>query len=75
MKKWEQRCYFDGIPDKAPVKLERTLRVPSYRMIALAILKNDLQLKTLGFSGKESDWYYVLKAQKIKQDSPQKELL
>lgn len=33
-----------------------TGRVPSYKEIAIAILKNDLTLRSLGFSGKYSKY-------------------
>ena len=50
------------------------MRVPSYKAIALAILNNDHTLKSLGFSGKESDWYGVLKRIELKEKSTQMEL-
>jgi predicted phosphoadenosine phosphosulfate sulfurtransferase len=34
---------------------------PSYKSICMAILKNDHSLKSLGFEGKKSVWYNVLK--------------
>lgn len=39
---WERRCYPDGLPDEVPPELMQ--RVPSYKLIALAILKNDVKL-------------------------------
>jgi len=39
----------------------RSGRVPSYKAIGLAILKNDLALQSLGFSGENSEWYSILK--------------
>lgn len=45
---WERKGYFNGIPDEAPARLEALNKVPSYRMICKAILKNDISLKTLG---------------------------
>jgi predicted phosphoadenosine phosphosulfate sulfurtransferase len=50
---WEKRCYVDGIPDEAPSSLEKINRVPSYKSIAIAILKNDLMLRGLGFGEEE----------------------
>jgi predicted phosphoadenosine phosphosulfate sulfurtransferase len=72
---WENRCYFDGIPDKAPLKLEKSMRVPSYRMIATALLKNDLKLTTLGFSGNHSDWAATLKHEHLKKTDKQMSLI
>ena len=52
---WEKRCYENGIPDSVPKKLMDSGRVPSYRHIAILLLKNDLLLRGLGFSGVETD--------------------
>lgn len=67
IKTWEQRCYCDGIPDDINEKLRSSGRVPSYKSIAIAILKNDAALKSLGFSGKRSKWYKALKNKDKKQ--------
>jgi len=45
----------------------RSGRVPSYKAIALAILKNDFLLRSLGYSGEHSDWYNVLKRKELKE--------
>jgi predicted phosphoadenosine phosphosulfate sulfurtransferase len=63
---WEQRCYFDGIPDEAPIELESRNKVPSYRKICMAILKNDYHLKTLGFTPTKSIYYSQLKKIELK---------
>lgn len=69
---WESRCYFNGVPDEVPAKLQACGRVPSYKEIAIAILKNDHQLLTLGFSRVESDLSRsVIKKQKQEQKSLQ----
>jgi predicted phosphoadenosine phosphosulfate sulfurtransferase len=47
---WENKCYKNGIPDEAPLRLELLNKVPSYRQIVKAILKNDINLESLGFS-------------------------
>jgi predicted phosphoadenosine phosphosulfate sulfurtransferase len=51
---WEGRCYANGIPDVVQKRLENSGRVPSYRSIAIAILKNDFTLKSLGFAQRET---------------------
>jgi predicted phosphoadenosine phosphosulfate sulfurtransferase len=61
IKDWETKCYFDGIPDEAPYELEKRNKVPSYRMICRAILKNDYTLKSLGFSKKKPPIYSEFK--------------
>jgi predicted phosphoadenosine phosphosulfate sulfurtransferase len=58
---WEQKCYFNGIPEEAPVRLEQLNKVPSYRQICMAIMKNDTQLKTLGFNPVKPKSYHLLK--------------
>lgn len=70
IKTWEQRCYFDGIPDEAPYELEIRNKAPSYRKIALAILRNDNALKTLGYTPKKSKYYDMYK--KIEIEGRQK---
>ena len=60
---WENRCYPDGIPDEAPREIDDM--VPSYRKIAIAILKNDLG--KLGVTRPQSEWYGVYKRIELKQ--------
>jgi predicted phosphoadenosine phosphosulfate sulfurtransferase len=70
---WEQRCYSNGIPDEAPIELETRNKVPSYRRVCYAILKNDYALKSLGFTEIKSKYYHAYKKieienrQKVKQ--------
>ena len=59
IKGWESRCYTNGIPDESPFQLGD--KVPSYKRIALAILKNDLNLTSLGYEPKNSKYYSILK--------------
>jgi len=65
VKTWEKRCYSDGIPDEAPNKLLDSGRVPSYKTIALAILRNDY--KFLGIVPECSEWAKILKQKDDKQ--------
>ena len=65
IQKWESRGYPEGIPDEAPFNLEEKLRVPSYRMVCLAIMKNDVTLETLGFARKPCDAYIAIKREEI----------
>ena len=58
---WEQMGYSEGIPDEAPLRLSQLNKVPSYKKIAIAILKNDHTLKTLGKEVKKSKFYHILK--------------
>lgn len=58
---WEKRCYPDGIPDCVDERLEALGLVPSYRRIAVAILKNDYSLQTLGYTPTKSKYYSMLK--------------
>ncbi len=59
IEKWKQRCYKKDIPDEVPISLKD--KVPSYKIIALCILKNDMYLKGLGFNTKNTDWYNYYK--------------
>tara|TARA_R110000803_G_scaffold149611_3_gene215035 strand:+ start:998 stop:1252 length:255 start_codon:yes stop_codon:yes gene_type:complete len=65
IKKWEACGYSDGIPDEAPSVLVRLGLAPSYKAIACAILKNDLNLLSLGFQGEYSEWYGILKREEL----------
>lgn len=56
IKLWERRCYSD-LPDEAPREINDL--VPSYRRIAIAILKNDLSY--IGIAPPQSEYYGILK--------------
>ena len=64
IKTWKLRGYFDDIPDERPNEISHI--VPSYKSIAICLLKNDLQLHGLGFSKTESQYYGILKQIEIK---------
>lgn len=57
IKMWERRCYSNGIPDEAPKEIDD--KVPSYKKIAIAILKNDLSY--IGIEPIKSEYYSILK--------------
>jgi predicted phosphoadenosine phosphosulfate sulfurtransferase len=59
IKDWENKCYSTGIPDEAPAEISHL--IPSYKRIAIAILKNDNSLKSLGFTPKNTESYNMLK--------------
>jgi predicted phosphoadenosine phosphosulfate sulfurtransferase len=65
IKSWESRCYNNGIPDEAPIRLEQLNKVPSYKQICMAIMKNDNNLKSLGFSQTKCNSYHTLKKQEL----------
>lgn len=67
IKVWETRCYHEGIPDEANTKLESLGKVPSYKLICMAILKNDHQLTTLGFSKQKCESYHIFKQIELAQ--------
>jgi predicted phosphoadenosine phosphosulfate sulfurtransferase len=60
---WENRCYKDGLPDEAPIEIFNM--VPSYKRIAMAILRNDLS--DLGINGRKSEYYSILKRIELKK--------
>ena len=70
---WMERCYSDGIPDQVSDKLMLSGRVPSYKAIALSILKND-NCQSIGFTGNVSSWYYILKDIENEQNCEQWQL-
>lgn len=61
VRKWESRGYADGIPDEAHIHLEAAGRVPSYRLICIALMKNDVALETLGYSRPMCSAYMEIK--------------
>lgn len=58
---WTAKGYKNGIPDEVPSELMRLNLAPSQKAIALAILKNDHSLSSLGYSQPVSPWYSVIK--------------
>jgi predicted phosphoadenosine phosphosulfate sulfurtransferase len=64
---WEKRGYPEGIPDEAPLELEALNKVPSYRLICWAIMKNDVHLQTLGYSRPKCEAYMALKKVEIEE--------
>jgi len=60
-KKWSDKGYPDDIPDSVPDELMRLNLAPSYKAIAMAILKNDTNLHSLGGVVKKSKYYSILK--------------
>lgn len=57
IKWWEERGYFDGIPDSAPLFLENQKVVPSWRRICKSLLRNDYWCKGLGFTQHKTEAY------------------
>lgn len=65
VKTWESRGYPDGIPDEADPVLEKLNKVPSFRMICRAIMKNDSTLLSLGYSRQSCLIYNSLKREEL----------
>jgi len=61
LKEWEAKGYIGGIPDEAPLRLMELNKAPSYKQVCIAILKNDISLKSLGLTPKKSIYYSILK--------------
>jgi predicted phosphoadenosine phosphosulfate sulfurtransferase len=66
---WKLKGYCEDIPDEVPDVLMQMNLAPSYKAIALAILKNDMQMESLGFSAKPSEWYSYYKKIEIESRS------
>lgn len=63
--RWKKCGYSDDIPDEVPDRLMQLQLAPSYKAIALAILKHDHACLSLGFSAPYSPWYNELKRVEI----------
>jgi len=63
------------LPDELPRLLEISGRAPSWKAIAVALLKNDWYLHSLGFSKKNSEQAWSIKREHEKQNSPQRMLI
>lgn len=61
IKEWERKSYPKGIPDEAPFELEKRGVVPSYRLICLALMKNENNLESLGISRTKCNVYQEMK--------------
>lgn len=72
IKTWKRRCYHDDIPDDGPEDIFD--KVPSYKRIAIAILKNDYSLKTLGITQKKSMFYNELKRLEFEERKKHRQL-
>jgi hypothetical protein len=59
---WKERGY-NAIPDDLPCGLEG--HAPSYKQIALCLLKNDMHMTGLGFTVQASPWYSAIKREEI----------
>lgn len=57
LKWYRDRGYPDGIPDEADKDLESKGKVPSWRRLCKALLRNDYWCKTIGFSPTKSAAY------------------
>ncbi len=75
IKNWEKRGYEDGIPDEAPIELERRNLVPSYRMICIALMRNPNNLEMLGINRVKCNIYQEIKREEIyNRKTPNKQL-
>jgi predicted phosphoadenosine phosphosulfate sulfurtransferase len=68
---WKKKGYPIDIPDEVPEELSKKNLAPSYKAIAIAILKNDHSLKSLGFTPKKSKYYSILKKIEIEERDKQ----
>lgn len=58
---WKSKGYPNDIPDEVPLRLLELNKAPSYKQVCIAILKNDIALKSLGQTPKKSIYYSILK--------------
>jgi predicted phosphoadenosine phosphosulfate sulfurtransferase len=57
IKWWEERGYYEGLPDEAPAILESERVAPSWRRICKSLLRNDYWCKGLGFTQHKTEAY------------------
>lgn len=67
IKQWEGRGYPGGIPDEVPYELSSLNLAPSYKALAIAIMKNDHSMQSLGFSPKKGPAYMAIKSIEIQR--------
>jgi len=72
---WQRHGYSDGIPDDVPDELMHERLAPSYQAIALAILKHDHAMQSLGFAAPESRWYVTLKRLELQERTGSQQML
>lgn len=63
---WERQGYANGIPDEAPANLEAMGKVPSYRRVCIAIMRNDVSMLSLGHSRPSCAIYTALKRDELR---------
>lgn len=66
IEKWE-KIYRNGLPDEVPNRLEHLNKAPSYKQLVKCFLKNDLNLKGLGYAQKKSKVYNQIKRNELKK--------
>lgn len=59
------------IPDECPHELMVEGLVPTWKAIAIALLRNDMHLTALGFSAPQSEWYGIIKRIEIENREEQ----
>lgn len=64
---WKLKGYAQDIPDEVPHELMQLGIAPSYKAIAMALLDNDLNLYSLGFTRPQSEWYGHYKRIELEQ--------
>lgn len=66
---WMDRGYPEGIPDEGDYRLEAERKIPSWRRVCKALLRNDYWCKGLSFTQTKSDAYdkYLLMVKKKRE--------
>jgi len=67
LRMWAKRDYGDLIPEEVPDRLMDFCLAPSWKAVAIAILKNDHACQSLGFTPKRSAWYGELKKMEFQE--------
>lgn len=76
---WKARGYPDGIPDEGDYDLEIAKKIPSWRRVCKALLRNDWWCKSLGFTQQKSAAYQkyldLMKRRREKWKSEESEVI
>ena len=65
IRQWERRGYKKGVPDSGDLVLESYNMIPSYRLICIAVFKNDIHLQSLGMDRPNCQLYSQLKREEL----------
>lgn len=66
---WVHRCYLNGLPDEVPKVIDNEHLAPSWKRVAMALLRNDMAMEALGNAPRQSKWYGVFKRIELRKET------